>query len=214
MKNRRMSHNVLFLAASVLLISFYGCGPSFQAGGDVAQGRQALFRGDYQVALGYFQRAEQMEPNYIYGTELREGVLSFLGRTQYLTGDLTGARRTLEQSLSRHKGNNLTRLYLGLTLARQDDRKRGLPQIETGMKGISQFLNYITTAFSNGFGQFWDPSQDIRKAIANNLAAIARGDFDWAALIANGESIGMKFEQEPDRAQQDEQQYQFQQSLD
>lgn len=214
MKNRRMSCAVYFLVLVFLFVFFSGCGPTLQAGGDVAQGRQALFRGDYQVALGYFQRAAQTEPNYIYGTELREGVLSYLGRTQYLTGDLTGARQTLEQSLSRHKGNNLTRLYLGLTFARQDDRKRGLPQIETGMKGISHFLNYITTAFSSDFGQFWDPSQDIRRAIANNLAVIARGGFDWATLIANGESIGMKFEQEPDLAKETEQQYQFQQSLD
>ena len=168
----------------------------------MAQGRQALFRGDYQGALGYFQVAQQADPNSIYGTELREGVLSYLGRAQYLTGDLAQARQTLERSLSQHKGDNLARLYLGLTLARQDDRKSGLQQIEAGMKGIRDFLNYITSTFSYDFGQFWDPNRDIRNAIANNLGIIARGNFEWPTVIANGESIAMNMEQEPDRAQQ------------
>jgi tetratricopeptide (TPR) repeat protein len=198
------------LALFSFLALLSACGGSFQTGGDIAQGRQAMFRGDYQGALGYFQRAEQTDPNYIYGTELREGVLSYLGRAQYLTGDLAQARQTLNQSLAKHKGDNLARLYLGMTLARQDDRKGGLQQMEAGMKGIAAFLNYITSAFATGFGQFWDPGQTIRKAVANNLAIIARGNFDWPTVIANGESIAMNMEQEPDRAnQQQEQQLQM-----
>jgi len=207
--NRRACSFVLYSLAALLS----ACGPGFQAGGDIAEGRQALFRGDNQIALGYFQRAAQTDPNYIYVNELREGVFSYLGRAQYLSGDLTGARRTLEQSLSRHKGNNITRLYLGLTLARQDDRKGGLQQIETGMKGISHFLNYITEAFRFSFGQYWDPSQTIRKAIANNLATITSGNIDWPTLIANGESIGIKIEQEPDLAQRMQERVRFEESL-
>jgi tetratricopeptide (TPR) repeat protein len=193
---------ILFLLA----IFFSGCGASFQTGGDVAQGREALFRGDYQGALSYFQNAAQTDPNYIFGTELRQGTLSFLVRTQYLTGQLAPARDTLQKALAQHKSDNLAHLYLGLTLARQGERAPGLQQIEAGMKGISGFLNYITTTFANEFGQFWDPGRDIRKAIDNNLALIARGNFDWPTLISNGEALGMNFEQEPDRARRDEEQ--------
>jgi hypothetical protein len=133
-------------------------------------------------------------------------VLSYVGRAQYLTGDLTPARQTLERSLSLHKGDNVARLYLGLTLARENDRRNGARQMELGMKGISAFLNYITSAFSSGFGQFWDPGHAIRNAIANNLALMAQEGFDWSTVIANGESIGMKIEQEPDLAQQQQNQ--------
>src|SRR5262245_7856849 len=87
-----------------------GCGASFQAGGDLAQGRQALFSGNYPAALSYFQQAAQSDPNAMYGAELREGVLSYLGRAQYLNGQLPAARATLQQSLAQHKSNNLTRL--------------------------------------------------------------------------------------------------------
>jgi tetratricopeptide (TPR) repeat protein len=206
MKIEKWNYGIRPLALFSFLALLSACGGTFQTAGDIAQGRQALFRGDYQGALGYFQSAEQSDPNYIYGTELREGVLSYLGRAQYLTGSLAQARQTLDQALAKHKGDNLARLYLGMTLARQDDRKVGLQQMEAGMKGVAAFLNYITSAFATGFGQFWDPGRSIRNAIANNLAIIAKGNFDWPTVIANGESIAMNMEQEPDRAEQQQEQ--------
>jgi tetratricopeptide (TPR) repeat protein len=68
---------------------------------DIAQGREAMFAGNNQAALGYFQAAEQVDPNYIFGTELQEGVLSYLGRAQYLTGNYAQARQTLERRFHR-----------------------------------------------------------------------------------------------------------------
>ena len=204
-----MTNLLRYHAIAVTLFAtvfFSGCGASFQSGGDISQGREALFRGDYQGALALFQNAAQTDPNYIFGTELREGTLSYLGRAQYLTGQLAPARDTLQKALAQHKSDSVARLYLGLTLARQNDRQSGLREIEGGMKGIRDFLNYITTTFSNQFGQFWDPGRDIRKAIDNNLAMIGRGNFDWPALISNGEALGLNIEQEPDRATRDEEQ--------
>jgi tetratricopeptide (TPR) repeat protein len=206
MKSEKMKRATRSSALISILIFLWGCGASFQTGGDVAQGRQALFRGDYQGALALFQNAAQTDPTYIFGTELREGTLSFLGRAQYLNGQLVPARDTLQKAIAQHKSDNIAQLYLGLTLARQGDRKDGLRRIEGGMKGIKDFLNYITTTFSNEFGQFWDPGRDIRKVIDNNLAMIAGGNFDWPTLISNGEALGLNFEQEPDRAERDEEQ--------
>src|SRR5262245_41831684 len=88
---------------------------------DVVQGKEALLAGDYPAALGYFQRAERVDPNYIYGAELMEGVSSFLGRAQYLTGNYPEARQTLQKALSQHRADNLARLYLGLTDYRRGD---------------------------------------------------------------------------------------------
>ena len=61
------------VALLLLAVFFSGCGGSFQTGGDIAQGRQAMFRGDNQAALGYFRAAAKADPNYIWGTELRKG---------------------------------------------------------------------------------------------------------------------------------------------
>jgi tetratricopeptide (TPR) repeat protein len=183
-----------------LLVLLTGCGPGFYAGNDVAQGRQAMFKLDYQGALGHFQSAVQTDPGYIYGTALREGTLSFFGRAQYLTGRLEPARGTLQKAVAQHPDDHLARLYLGLTLARLGDRPSGVRDIEAGMTGIRDFLNYITTAFSGSFGQFWDPTNAIRNAVAANLDLIQREGFDWPTLIANCEVLAMNFEQEPDRA--------------
>ena len=208
MKTEIMKRKMYSLAFGSFLVFLSGCGGSFQTGGDVAQGRQALFRGDYQSALGLFQSAAQSDPSYIYGSELREGTLSFLGRAQYLNGQLAPARDTLQKALAQHKSDNVARLFLGLTLARLGDRQSGLRQIEAGLKGIRDFLNYITSTFSSDFGQYWDPNRDIRKAIESNLAIISGGNFDWPTLITEGERIGMQIEEEVDRARRDQEQQQ------
>ena len=75
-----------FLAGLSLSVLLSACA-AIRGEGDVDRGRQALLAGNYQTALGYFQEAEQADPNYIYGAELREGVSSYLGRAQYLTGN-------------------------------------------------------------------------------------------------------------------------------
>ena len=196
------------LALMLLAIFFSGCGAGFQGGGDIAQGRQSLFRGDYPTALGYFQSAAQAGPNYVYGTELREGVLSFLGRAQYLNGQLPAAQATLQQAVAQHKSDNVARLYLGLTQAKQGDQKAGLVNIDSGLKGMQQFVNYIINTFSNSFGSFWDQNGSVRKALVTNLATIASGKIDWPTLISNCETLAINYEQLEDIATQDQRQFQ------
>jgi tetratricopeptide (TPR) repeat protein len=193
------------LALFSLFLFLTGC-TSLQVGGDVAAGRQALLRGSNETALGYFYSAAQKDPNYVYatGSSPRQGVWSYVGRSEYLTGRLPQARQTLERSLSANKDEDLTRLYLGLTLAREGDRQRGLKEIEGGMRGINNFLEYITQAQRYSIGQFWDPDRDIRSAIQSDLAMISGRDLDWQRLIADTEWLGIRMEQESDLARRQE----------
>lgn len=201
--------SVLGHLSIVLLVALLsGCGASFQGGSDITRGRQALFMGNTQAALGDFQSAAQTSPNYIYGTELREGVLSYLGRAQYLTGQLPEAQATLQQALAQHKGDNLARLYLGLTLAKQGDRKAGQVNIESGLKGMQSFVNYIINTFSNSFGSFWDQDGSVRKSLATNLALVASANVDWPTLISNCETLALNYEQLEDIATQNQRQFQ------
>ena len=73
--NRIMNITLRGYSVALLLLAvfFSACGPSFQAGTDVDQGRQAMFAGNNQAALDYFSAAAKLDPNYIWGTELREG---------------------------------------------------------------------------------------------------------------------------------------------
>jgi len=176
-----------------------------KAGGDVATGRQEMFRGNNEAALGYFYSALQADPNYKYGTAYRQGVLSYIGRTEYLIGRLPQARETLQKALAENKDDYIAQIYLGLTLIRTENREAGLKDVEGGMRGIYEWLDYINQAFRFSFGKYWDPAYEIRKAIDSDLAMISGRDIDWQRLIADSEWVAMRMEEEGDKARNDEQ---------
>jgi tetratricopeptide (TPR) repeat protein len=181
-----------------------GCA-SIKAGGDVAVGRQEIFKGNNEAALGYFQSAWQADPNYKYGTAYQQGLLSYIGRTEYLTGRLPQARDTLQKAVVTNDNEDIAQIYLGLTLIRTDNREAGLKDVEIGMRGIHEWLDWVNAAFRFSFGQYWDPAHGIRKAIDSNLAMITGRDIDWQRLIADSEWVAMRMEAEGDKARNDEQ---------
>jgi tetratricopeptide (TPR) repeat protein len=188
-----------------LFVFLPGC-TSLQAGGELQHGRQVLLEGKNEAALGYFYGAAQKNPNYVYatGSSPKQGVWSYVGRSEYLTGRTSQARQTLERALSANREEDIARLYLGLTLAREGDRQRGLKEIESGMRGINNWLDYINQAQRFSIGQYWDPDRDIRGAIQTNLAMISGKDLDWQRLTTNTEWLGIRIEQESDLARRQE----------
>jgi tetratricopeptide (TPR) repeat protein len=193
------------LALFSLFVFLAGC-MSLQTGGEVQYGRQALLKGSNETALGYFYSAAQRDPNYVYatGSSPKQGVWSYVGRSEYLTGRLPQARQTLERALSANRQEDIARLYLGLTLAREGDRQGGLKEIESGMRGINSFLDYINKAQRFSIGQYWDPGRDIRSAIQSDLAMISGKELDWQRLTADTEWLGIRMEEESDLARRQE----------
>jgi tetratricopeptide (TPR) repeat protein len=193
------------LALFSLFVFLAGC-TSLQSGGEVQSGRQALLEGKNEAALGYFYSAAQKDPNYVYatGSSPKQGVWSYVGRSEYLTGRLPQARKNLERALASNQQEDIARLYLGLTLAREGDRQRGLKEIEGGMRGINGFLDYISQAQRYSIGQYWDPDRDIRSAIQSDLAMISGKDLDWQKLTADTEWLGIRMEEESDLARRQE----------
>ena len=97
---------------------FAGCAGT-QTTVQVQAGRTALLTGDPASALKYFSQATQENPNYVNDSSpLKEGVWTYLGRTQYALGQLPEARTSLTESLKRNERDFMARLYLGLTLLR------------------------------------------------------------------------------------------------
>ncbi len=171
------------LAMFSLSVVLSACG-GVQAGGNVQSGVQAMLAGNNQTALSYFQAAAQQDPTYIYNAQLQLGVMSYLGRAQYLTGNYPQARQTLERNLSQHRTDNFARLYLGLTLYRLGDQKAALANIQRGMNGIYNWLNYLDENFRFEFGQGWDPGGTIRAGIKTDLDMISSDEIDWPRQIA------------------------------
>mgnify|MGYP001276994741 CR=1 FL=1 len=190
------------LFSSLMFLS--GCA-NFQAGTNIQSGRLALLTGNGETALGYFQRAAELDPNCAYGSALKQGISSYIGRAEYTAGRYQQAQQTLQKVVDTNKDEDVAKLFLGLSLARTGDRQRSLTDIESGMKGINNFLEYVTQTFRFSFGQFWDPARQIRNQIQIDLAMISGRDLNWDKLIADGEWIGKQIEEEGDRARNDEQ---------
>jgi tetratricopeptide (TPR) repeat protein len=192
------------LGAVVCTLLLYGCA-SFLIAGDFQSGRQALLTNKDEQALGYFQRVAEQDPTYVFVSDLfREGIWTYLGRVQYKLGRYEEARQSLEHALSIDRNDNLARLYLGLTLARRSSYAQGLEDIQAGLQGLYDWLEYMQAR--RPYTAFWDPLRQIRSEIKNNLDMVSGKDIDWPKLIESAEWVGRQMEEEVDRVRRDEEQ--------
>ena len=147
------------------------------------------------MALPHFQRASQLDPDYILNfAPLTQGVWTYVGRSHYAMGNLAEARKALERARSRSEHDHLAKLYLGLVLARDGDRERGLKEIQAGLRGLHDWLDYMEQYHPDG--RFWDPGRDLRSEIQKSLTMLSRKDVRWPELISSGEMLGKKLEEE------------------
>ena len=190
------------LIAFVLLCLFAGC-VSLQVGGNFQSGRQALLRNQPEQALPYFLEAAKNNPDYVYRSMyFSEGIWTYVGRTEYALGKFKEARESLERALAKDKDDNMARLYLGLTLMRSGDYERGMRELQAGMEGLHDWLEYIER--TQPFEAYWDPTREIRGAIEKELEKIKAKDIGQQELIADAEWLGKQMEEEIDRARRDE----------
>ena len=75
---------------------------------------------------------------------------------------------------------------------------RGQKEIEVGLKGINETLEYI--AADNLSGYHWDPAMRIRSDIRMTLA----DKNNLRELTASAQRIGVLFDEEIDKARRDE----------
>ncbi len=91
---------------------------------EVQAGRTALLKGEPDTARAHFEAAAQSNPDDVADfTRLPQGVWTYVGRSYYAAGKLPEARQALERARSRHKDDFLAKLYLGLTLIRQQTQQ-------------------------------------------------------------------------------------------
>jgi len=200
------------LAAPLLILLLLAGCATFETGGQFAAGRRALLAGDPETALAYFLGAAQRDPNYVFiAVDFKQGVWTYVGRAQYLTKRYKEARESLERALDKDQFDYMAKLYLGVTLARAGDLSRGVKEIESAMKGIFDFLEYMER--TRPFQAFWDPLREMRRAIDKDLKSIGGKDFNPEELIADAEWLGKRMEEEIDNVRRDERR-QFERDFD
>ncbi len=185
-------------------ILLWGC-TSIRVAGEIQKGRMQLMYGDPKVALAHFQNAARLEPDYVLDYAipplLYEGVWTYVGRAYYASGRYMEARRAFEKARSQYDDDDLAKIYLGLVLGRDGAPKRGLNELEVGLRGLKDWLEYIE--FNTREGQFWDPGREIRSEIDTTLTLIASGKTDWESLTKSAEWVGLKTEMEIDQVKKD-----------
>jgi len=195
-QRQRMIRNKTLVGLTMVFF-LSGC-DSFKVAGQFQSGRQAFLAKNYEEALTAFQKVARAKPNYIFESGLyRQGIWNYVGRAQYHTGKLLEARQSLERALSVYQDDHLARLYLGLTRSRSGDSANGARNIESGMKGLYDWLEHYES--SKPFEAFWDPRREIRSAIEKNLKMISTNKIDWQRLISSAEWLGQKMEDEIDQ---------------
>jgi tetratricopeptide (TPR) repeat protein len=184
------------------MVWFLSACDSFWTSGQFASGRRAFVVKNYQEALAYFRKVADKKPGYVFQSmHFRESVWTYLGRCLYYLGNLAEARQSLERAITEHGDDQLARVFLGLTLRRQDDDANGNRQMERGLQGLNDWIEY-----ENGRDpakSFWDPSRQIRQEIARSLAMISDNRADRQTLIESVEWIGLKIEDEVDHVRRD-----------
>jgi tetratricopeptide (TPR) repeat protein len=189
-----------------LLCAFVGLGfmfllngcVSYQVAGDVQRGRKELLYGDPNLALGYFQHAAQLDPDYrLNYSPFPEGVWTYVGQANFAAGRIPEARKALERARTR-EDDDLAKVYLGLVLARSGDYDRGLKEIEAGLRGIHEWYDYIQ--FYHVDGQFWDPGRVLRSSIQRELTSLSRRETNTNETVQNVALLGREIELEIDRA--------------
>ena len=195
-QSKKNKLNVFSFLTFYLALMVSGCA-SFDAGSNVQRGRYALMRGDAKLAVSLFQRATEIDSNYTtYLGPMKEGVWTYLGRAHYDSGDYKSALKALERARVSHPEDSFAPLYLGLTLAKDGDRQRGVQELHAGLTGLNEWLDYI-----DRYGHdrvYWDPGDFISSRIQQNLARIDSKEFNWNEVIASAEQVGMDLENEPD----------------
>ena len=193
-----MNSRMFLLALGFVgLLLTQGCA-GLSVGQDVLAGRNALQSGRSNEAVGYLARAAAQDPNYTLTYPHSEGVLTILGRAYYETGQDASARTTLEKALARDKDDSVARLYLGLTLVRTGERERGAKELQSGLRGVHDRLEFLAADSYSGI--FWDPNRTIRNDIRATLAQKS----DSPEVFASAQHIGTLVDREIDLARRDE----------
>lgn len=179
-----------------------GCS-THRLGSQLEAGKQDLLIGKNESAVAHFKDAADQDPTYQKSIGyMREGVWTFLGRANYQAGKLTEARQALERAVARSDRDYMAKLYLGLALARAENRELGTKNIENGLQGLSEWFRY--TKGNAHYGQNWDTLNAISSEIDRDLAMLSGPAIDWPKLISSSEWIGKTTEEEIDLVRRDE----------
>src|SRR6185295_6988014 len=201
MNKRQWRWNGWLKATGIL----FGCDTALLVGTAVQSGRQALLRKELAQALPHFEEAARNDPDYVYRLAyFSEGIWTYVGRCQYATGNFSHAQQSLELALTKDKDDLLARLYLGLTLLRNGNARRGQTELQNALQSLHGWIENILT--SRSAEAYWDPNKQIRSEIKKTVALMTEMSGDRTQILTSAEWLGAEVEEEIERVRREESQ--------
>jgi tetratricopeptide (TPR) repeat protein len=182
-----------------LLLFTAGCA-GFQANTALLRGRTALLRGKPLEAIPHLEQATTLDGTIRYST-LLESAWTYLGRAYYEAKKYPQARQALERAIAANGDDGFARLYLGLTLARQDDHDASRKEALLGLKILNDALEFIV--YNTADGVYWDPSGNLRKELSSAQRDVSAANPGLGHLLERLEALGAAVEEEIDLARLD-----------
>src|SRR6185503_20830738 len=173
-----------------LLLFTVGCA-TFQANTELLKGRTALLRGKPLEAIPHLEQATMLDGTIRYST-LLESAWTYLGRAYYEAKKYPQARHALERAIAANEDDGFARLYLGLTLARQDDHDAGRKEALLGLKILNDALEFIV--YNTADGVYWDPSGNLRKELSSAQRDVTAANPSLGRLLERLEALGTAVE--------------------
>ena len=184
----------------LMLAWVHGCAGS-QAAHQIQQGRLALLTGKPDIAVQHFEKAVALD-NRNSGSPLEESTWTYLGSAYYATKNYPLARQAFEKALAQNKEDDIARLYLGLVGARDGMNDSSRQDIQSGLQGIYNRIEYIKSfAYA---GEFWDPSGRLSTETLALIKSVAAPQVDSKIVIPRIEQLTLAIENEIDQVQRDE----------
>lgn len=173
-----------FIVSSFLFLFLLSSCATLEVAREVQSGRRAMQLGNSQAALGYFEAAAQANPDYITDFTLLDlGIWSYVGMAYYKEGEKEKALASFKQAKQRHKEDHFARVFLGLVMSQDGERRAGKGELVDGLNGLERWLD--TTRHSTWRGSFWDPGDYLAKDIGQTLKLLQAEEVDWQAVHEN-----------------------------
>jgi tetratricopeptide (TPR) repeat protein len=185
---------------SLLLAALVSCAAS-QAAHEIQQGRRELLIGKPDAAVQHFEKAAALDSKNS-SSPLQESAWTYVGRAYYEAGKYSLARQAFDRALAQNQDDDIARLYLGLIGAHEKQDQSSDKQIQAGLQGVYDRIDYIRRF--TFVGEFWDPSNQLTAELQELIKAVSAAQVSWSNVIPRVERLVLKIENEVDQAQRDE----------
>ena len=178
-----------------LVLFFLGSCVSLQVGRELQGGRTALRLGNPEAAVPHFEAVSRLNPDYItHFTLLDVGIWTYLGRAYYEAGKKEQALASFKQAKARHSEDYFARIYLGLAMSQNGQRREGTAELDAGLEKLGVWLDTLPGRAQDG--QYWDPGGHLQRGIAETRGLLQAERIDWARVDENVQWLGVNFDEE------------------